>query len=130
MIHQLRRKNMLKSEEYLEGLKTILVRDQTFEEDEANVADIEVNTEAGWCKYKKGVVIGRCYEDSKDITVTFINLIEKEKHEIAEILFKQLYDEPSYEELDRKCTELQIELDELKDSYEALKENERFKALI
>jgi hypothetical protein len=121
---------MLKSEEYLEGLKTILVRDQTFEEDEANVADIEVNTEAGWSKYKKGVVIGQCYEDSKDITVTFINLIEKEKHEIAEILFKQLYDEPSYEELDRKCTELQIELDELKDSYEALKENERFKAVI
>lgn len=121
---------MLKSEEYLEGLKTVLVREQTFDEDEANVADIEINTEAGWSKYKKGMVIGQYYEDSEDITVSFINLDEKEKLELAEILFKQLYDEPSYEDLDRKCIELQGELDELKDAYEALKENERFKAVI
>lgn len=88
------------------------------------LADIEINTESGLSKYKKGVVIGKFDNDSEDVTVTFINLSEKEKYEIAELLFKELYDEPTYEELDSKCMELEIELDELKNSYEALKEGE------
>lgn len=56
--------------------------------------------------------------------IIFINFSEKEKYEIAELLFKLLYDEPTYEELDSKCIELEIELDELKANYEALKEGE------
>lgn len=86
------------------------------------IANIEVNTEAGWSKYKKGVVIGKYDNDSDDVTVTFINLSEKEKYEIAELFFKELYDEPTYEELDSRCMDLDIQLEELKDSYEALKE--------
>ncbi|GAA0177134.1 hypothetical protein SH2C18_04140 [Clostridium sediminicola] len=113
---------MLKIEDTVVYARAVTTYEQTFEEDENNNADIEINTEKGWSRYKKGIVLGQYYLDSEDVIVAFINVNEKEKFELAEILFKELYDEWTYEELESKCMRLENELEEVKDNYEALQE--------
>lgn len=113
---------MLKIEDIVVNDRVVTTYQQTFEEDESNIADFDIHTEDGRSHYKKGIVLGQYYLDSEDVIVAFINVNEKEKFELAEILFKELYDEWTYEELESKCMRLENELEEVKDNYEALQE--------